>query len=305
MGHEVTSRCGVGPMSHMDNEHAFLMNRPTKQGREAEDVPRQQRLQISLNTNFCQYEAHQLPSIPKMNPVPTRLRLSYNDDEHNSSVTSINGSMTETLPVILSLGDNLRTEIDRQKEEFDHYIRVQEEHIIKGVREMKQRHMASFLSAIGKGVGRKLHEKELEIENMNRKNKELVERIKQMAMEVQSWQYQAKYNESVISVLKSNLKQAIAQYIDQGKEGCGDNEVEDAESSCINQNNHLIIPSGSENGQLKLKERVTCIACKGKVVSMLLLPCRHLCLCMDCDGFIHVCPICQLMKTASIQVYIS
>ena len=83
----------------------------------------------------------------------------------------------------------------------------QEENILKGVRELKQRQTVSFLSAIEKGVDRKLREKEHEIENMNRKNKELMERIKQVAMEVQSWHYRAKYNESVVNALKSNLQQ--------------------------------------------------------------------------------------------------
>nr|DAD34551.1 TPA_asm: hypothetical protein HUJ06_005191 [Nelumbo nucifera] len=299
------SGCSVDPVNYVGNEHVSAMNRPTKRSRETEDILKQQRLQISLNTNFCQDEVDRSPSVPNLNLVSTGLRLSYDDDERNSSVTSASGSMAAALPVILSLGDSLRTEIDRQKEEFDHYIRVQEEHIAKGVREMKQRHMASFLNAIEKGVGRKLREKELEIENMNRKNRELLERIKQVAVEAQSWHYRAKYNESVVNVLKNNLKQAIAQGADQGKEGCGDSEVDDAASSYIDQNNRMSFPGGSGTSHQALKEQMTCKACKSKEVSILLLPCRHLCLCMDCEGFIDVCPVCQSMKTASVQVYMS
>ncbi|XP_010248512.1 PREDICTED: E3 ubiquitin-protein ligase BOI-like [Nelumbo nucifera] len=297
--------CSVDPVTFVGNEQVSTMNQPTKRGSKTEDILKQQRLQISLNTNFCQDETIRHPSIPNLNPVSTGLKLSYEDDEPNSSVTSASVSMTGALPVILSLGDSLRTELDRQKEEFDHYIRVQEEHIAKGMREMKQRHMASFLNVIEKGVGGKLREKELEIENMNRKNKQLVERIKQVAMEAQSWHYQAKYNESVVNVLKSNLKQAIAQGADQGKEGCGDCEVDDAASSYIDQNNLLSFPGGSGTSHQGLREQMTCKACKNKEVSMLLLPCRHLCLCVYCEEFIDVCPICQSIKTASVQVYMS
>lgn len=178
----------------------------------------------------------------------------------------------------------------------------------KGVREMKQRHIASFLAAIEKGVSKKLHEKDVEIENMNRKNRELVERIKQVAMEAQSWHYKAKYNESVVNVLKSNLQQAISQGADQGKEGFGDSELDDA-ASYIDPNNILSIAGSgvkpfSKNYQGS-KENMTCRACKSKEVSMLLMPCRHLSLCKECDAFIGVCPVCQLMKTASVQVYLS
>ncbi|KAJ4974707.1 hypothetical protein NE237_007881 [Protea cynaroides] len=299
--------CSVDPVSCVGNEHITAINRPAKRSREGEDIMRQQRLQISLNTNFCQEEADQSPTFPNPNPVSTGLRLSYDDDERNSTVTSASGSVAAALPVILSLGNNLRTEFDRQKEEFDHYIRVQEEHLAKGVREMKQRHMVSFLSRIEKGVGRKLHEKEIEIENMNRKNRELVERIKHVAMEAQSWHCRAKYNESAVNALKSNLKHAIAQGANQVKEGCGDSEVVDDAASCV-EYNRPGIPDGLGNpvsGNQGLKEQMTCRACKCKEVSILLWPCRHLCICKDCEVFINVCPVCQSVKTSSVQVYMS
>lgn len=94
-----------------------------------EDMSKQQRLQISLNYNVCQDEPDQSASIPNRNPNPnpvsTGLRLSYDDDEPNSSVTSASGSMTGAPSIILSLGDNIRTEFDRQKEELDQYIKLQ------------------------------------------------------------------------------------------------------------------------------------------------------------------------------------
>lgn len=173
---------------------------------------------------------------------------------------------------------------------------------------MKQRHAAAFLAAIEKGVNKKLQEKDLEIDSMNRKNKELLEKIKQAAMEAQNWHYRAKYNESVVNVLKSNLQQAISQGADQGKEGFGDSEVDDA-ASYIDPNNYLNIPGGSAKPQSRnyqaMKEHLICRACKVKEVSMLLMPCRHLCLCRDCDMIVGVCPVCQLIKTNSVQVYLS
>ncbi|KAG9449870.1 hypothetical protein H6P81_009835 [Aristolochia fimbriata] len=295
-----TAACNVDLMNFNNNDHVSATKRSNKRSREAEETSRNQKLQISLH-NFSQDEADQSPAIPPT-AVSTGLRLSYDDDERNSSVTSASGSMS-SLPVIQSLGDSIRTEIDRQKEEFDHYLRVEEEQIMKGVREMRHRHMAAFLSAIDKGVGRRVRKKELEIEDMNRKNRELIEKIKQVAVEAQSWHYRARYNESVVNVLKNNLKQAIAQGADQGREGCGDSLVEDAASSF--DYNSMPGNHGTDRRNTgALKEQMTCRACKTKEVCVLLLPCRHLCLCKDCEGFIEVCPICQSMKTASVQVYI-
>ncbi|KAG6655016.1 E3 ubiquitin-protein ligase BOI isoform X1 [Carya illinoinensis] len=300
--------CNADPVNYFGNEHITPIIRPSKRGREMEDISRQQKLQISLNYNPCQDEADRSASIPNAYPVSTGLRLSYDDDERNSSVTSASGSMTATPSIILSLGENIRTELDRQKEEFDHFIKIQEEQLAKGVRDMKQKHIASFLAAMEKGVSKKLREKDIEIENMNRKNRELVERIKQVAMEAQNWHYRAKYNESIVNVLKSNLQQAISQGAEQGKEGFGDSEVDDT-ASYIDPNNFLSIPGGPAKSfprnNLGLKEHVACRACRAKEVSMLLMPCRHLCLCKDCEGLVSVCPVCQLMKTGSVQVYLS
>uniref|UniRef100_A0A5B7AQ49 RING-type domain-containing protein n=1 Tax=Davidia involucrata TaxID=16924 RepID=A0A5B7AQ49_DAVIN len=294
--------CSVDPLNYMSNEHASAPNRPIKRSQKTEPISRQQKRQISMNNNFCQDEAGQTGSILNPNPVSTGLRLSYEEDEHNSSITSAGESMQAALPGIFSISNGIKIEIDRQAEEFDHYIRVQEDSIMKGLRDLKQRHTASFLNALEEGVTKKLHEKEVEIETINRKNKELGERIKQVAMEAQSWHYRAKYNESVVNVLKSNLQQVIAQSAVQVKEGCGDSEADDAAS--YTSQNHQGIVGGSGN-PVSMKKQLNCRACKGKEVSVLLLPCRHLCLCKDCEGFIDICPVCAVMKTTSVQVYMS
>ncbi|XVF43979.1 hypothetical protein PTKIN_Ptkin02bG0083800 [Pterospermum kingtungense] len=300
--------CTIDPVNYFGNEHLTPMIRPNKRARETEDFQRQQKLQISLNYNICKEEADRSASIPNPNAVSTGLRLSYDDDERNSSVTSASGSMTQGPSMILSLGDNIRSELDRQKEEFDQCIKIQEEQLAKGIRDMRQRHMASFLDAIDKGVSKKLREKDIELEIMNRKNRELVERIKQVSTEAQNWHYRAKYNESVVNCLKNNLQQVISQGPEQGKEGFGDSEVDDA-ASYIDPNNFLNIPIGAAKSvarnQHGMKEHMICRACKAKEVSILLMPCRHLCLCKECDVLVSMCPVCQVMKTAGVQVHLS
>jgi E3 ubiquitin-protein ligase BOI-like protein len=117
----VPAGCSVDPVNYFGNEHITPMLRPNKRGRETEDISRQ----ISLNYNACQDEADRSGSIPNPNVVSTGLRLSYDDDERNSSVTSASGSMTAAPSIILSLGDNITTELDRQKEEFNQFIKIQ------------------------------------------------------------------------------------------------------------------------------------------------------------------------------------
>ncbi|CAH2038355.1 unnamed protein product [Thlaspi arvense] len=291
--------CTVDPVNYFANENLVPMIRPNKRGREVEsfsNIQRQQKLQISLNYN------HNNISVPEQ--VSTGLRLSYDDDERNSSVTSASGGIVAASTIFQSLDDSLRVDLHRQKDELDQFIKIQAAQMAKGVRDMKQRQIASFLNTIEKGVSKKLQEKDLEIDNMNKKNKELVERIKQVATEAQNWHYRAKYNESVVNALKTNLQQAMSQNnnnvigaADQGKEGFGDSEIDDAASSFIDPNNNHNKNMGTQ--------RMRCKMCNAKEVSVLVVPCRHLSLCKECDVFTGICPVCESLKTSSVQVFFS
>lgn len=149
-----------------------------------------------------------------------------------------------------------------------------------------------------KEVAKKLTEKDKEISNMNRRNMELELKIKQVTIEAQSWHHRAKYNESVVNSLKNNLQQIIAQKPMQGKEGYGDSEVDDA-ASYTNVN-----VLGNPNQTFSMKP-LNCKACNGKEVCVLLLPCRHLCLCKDCELFTKKCPVCEVTRTESVHVFMS
>ncbi|KAL3628835.1 hypothetical protein CASFOL_027881 [Castilleja foliolosa] len=288
-GH-VPVQCGAGvsTTNYIGNRQISPNNDNRVRGSETLSV--QQKLHISLNNNnLCHDEAGR---VFNPNPVSTGLKLSCEEEERNSSVTSARENMKNNVPVMLSLGNTVKMEMDRQMEEFGRYIELQEENILRGVREINQRHTVSMLAALEKGVNRKLHEKDLQIENLNRKNKELSDKIKQVTVEAQSWHYRAKYNESVVNVLKNNIQQLMEQNTAHAREGSGESELDDAISCSNNPSNQ-----GPETRSIK------CRACNVKGVSVLVLPCRHLCLCLDCEGFIDVCPVCQVMKTASVHVY--
>ena len=85
----------------------------------------QQKLHISLNNNFCQDEAGRIGTVLNPNPVSTGLKLSYEEEERNSSVTSACENMKTNVPSVLSFGNSVKMEIDRQTEEFSRYIKLQ------------------------------------------------------------------------------------------------------------------------------------------------------------------------------------
>ncbi|KAI3720321.1 hypothetical protein L6452_21237 [Arctium lappa] len=265
----------------------------------------QKKLQISLNQNFYNEESDRPSTIPNPHHVSTGLKLSYDDEERNSSITSASGSMTAAPSIMSSFGDSVTNELDRHNEELERFIMIQGENMLKGVKDIRQRHMASFLASIGKGIEKKIREKDIEIETINHKNKELVERIKQVANEAQNWHYRAKYNESMVNMLRTNLQQALAQGNEQQqqvKEGFGDTDAEYDAVSSIDPNNCLNAPGKSRDESSSM---MVCKACKAKEVSILVMPCRHLSLCKDCDRGLNVCPVCQIVKTVGVEVYMS
>ncbi|CAN7111358.1 unnamed protein product [Brassica rapa subsp. narinosa] len=288
--------CTIDPINYFANDNLATMSRNnSKRARETEtnhSIQRQQKLQSSLNYNYNNNSVAQ-DEAPKQNLVSTGLRLSYDNDERNSCA---NGSITT--PMFQSLGDSIRLDLDRQKEDLDQFLKFQGNQLAKGVRDIKQRHVTSFVTALEKDVRKKLQEKDQEIENMNKKNRELVEKIKQVAVESQNWHYRAKYNESVVNALKVNLQQVMSHGNNTNpcgvfavEEGYGDSEIDDKAASY----NYMNIPGMPNTG-------MRCKSCNVKEVSVLLVPCRHLSLCKDCDVFTGFCPVCQSFKTSSVQL---
>ncbi|GER32232.1 SBP (S-ribonuclease binding protein) family protein [Striga asiatica] len=215
-------------------------------------------------------ETDRKASILNMNLVSTGLRLCYDDDERNSSITCASGSLMGSASSLFSaLSNDMKREIDEQNKALDHLIRIQEEKMRKGVRDIRDKHMASFLAAVENEVAKKMQEKEVELERVAGKNKELMERVKHATWEAQKWCYMAKYNESVINVLRANLH----------KEGIGESDAD----------------SYTERDLV----RVRCRSCGRNEASVLLMPCRHLCLCRECEA--GVCPVCRAVTTASFE----
>lgn len=171
---------------------------------------------------------------------------------------------------------------------------------------MNQRLLITLLANLERAVGKKLREKELEAEAVNRKSKELNEQIRKVAMEVQSWQSAAMYNQSVANNLKNRLMQVVAQNTNLTREGSGDSEEVNAASS----QNVNASPGGFFQSSVLKSTSTTvglgaCRSCRGREASVLVMPCRHLCLCLDCERDTDVCPVCRFPKSGSVEINMS
>jgi E3 ubiquitin-protein ligase BOI and related proteins len=84
---------------------------------------KQLKLQMSLN-NCHPEEAGQLVRMGNPGAVSTGLRLSYEDDERNSSITS-RGASLSSLPTTMSFADDLMAQMDKENKEMGHYLKLQ------------------------------------------------------------------------------------------------------------------------------------------------------------------------------------
>lgn len=123
--------------------------------------------------------------------------------------------------------------------------------------------------------------------------------MEQLSIEAGAWQQRAKYNENMVSALKFNLEQVYV-YSRDSKEGCGDSEVDNTASFCNGRSIDFCLLSKENND---VKETMTCKTCRVNEANMLILPCKHLCLCKDCENKISFCPLCQSSKFIGMEVY--
>jgi E3 ubiquitin-protein ligase BOI and related proteins len=78
---------------------------------------------MSLN-NYHPEEAGQLARTGNPGAVSTGLRLSCEDDERNSSVTSGGGSLS-SLTTAMPFADDLIAQLDKENKEMGYYLKLQ------------------------------------------------------------------------------------------------------------------------------------------------------------------------------------
>ncbi|CAN6465204.1 unnamed protein product [Victoria cruziana] len=211
------------------------------------------------------------------------------------------------------LGEDVAPQIRQQQEELERFSAFQIENVKLELEEKRKKQSRRLMALLGDAIAKKLKQKDAEIESIGKMNCALEERVRALYVENQIWQNLARSTEATANALKGNLEQALARV----SEGQGDSEEDAgaAESCCCD-------GAGIERGKRRRSESSwpelegaesrkekgqywSCRRCREGASTVLLLPCRHLCLCGDCSPAVDACPICKCTKSATVQVYLS
>ncbi|XP_039046814.1 BOI-related E3 ubiquitin-protein ligase 1-like isoform X2 [Hibiscus syriacus] len=272
-------------------------NSPRKRGREVEAAV--------INSFSLQTQPPQLIDISQLqrpNGVSTGIRLSFGDQQQHLQQNQSHEYQHQNLVPNSSafwsiISNDLGTQIKRQREELDQYLQAQGDALRRTLLEKRHRHYQALLRAAEESVVRRLRDKEEEVEKAKRRNAELEARVAQLNVEAQVWQAKARAQEATAASLQEQLQQAIMSGGDAAVQDCRRAEecgegAEDAESAYVDPE-RVVVASGP-----------SCKACRTRLAAVVMLPCRHLCLCTECDRVAQACPICLILRNSTVEVIV-
>ncbi|GJX79902.1 probable BOI-related E3 ubiquitin-protein ligase 3 [Tanacetum coccineum] len=207
------------------------------------------------------------------NHLPSRKRSRENGYNNNQMID------TSVL-----LNEDVASQMYRHQLEIDHFVAQHAEKMRSEIGEMRRRSAKRLIVAANEGIMKKLKTKEEEITRLNQVNWSLEEKLKSLLVENQIWRELAQTNEATAYNLQQLLAQAQLQQQEQEQ-----TLVNDVESCC----------GSNYEEDVGTKK---CLECGKKELCVLVLPCRHLCLCNVCESITTICPVCNSTKSAALLI---
>lgn len=175
--------------------------------------------------------------------------------------------------------------------------------------EQRKKQARLIVSTVEARAAKRLKAKDEEIERVRSMNWALEDRLRNLYVEAQMWRDMAQSNQAAANVLRGDLQRALDA---QAVRGGGGGDVEDTGSCCWG-DNHVTSCGNDEEEEVRtpvVEQRAVagvgrCKGCGDGAAVVLLLPCRHLCVCASCAATAGACPACGCAKNGSVCVNFS
>ncbi|ESQ33508.1 hypothetical protein EUTSA_v10008231mg [Eutrema salsugineum] len=263
----------------------------SKRGRTTSNQQFPQVIDLSLLHN----QHHHPPS----NMVYTGLRL-YSGEEQTQKISTQFQQNSQYRNLVSDPSEDvLAAHINRQSEELEEFLHAQAEELRRTLAEKRKMHYKALISAVEEPLVRKLREKEAEIQRATRRHNELEAREAQLKAEAQAWQARAMAQETAAASLQAQLHQAVNVH-GGGGVSAQDSRAAEEELLCAGGVSGL----GDAESAYVDPERVTrprCKGCRKREATVVLLPCRHLSICPECDRSALACPLCLTLRNSSVE----
>ncbi|KAK7342860.1 hypothetical protein VNO80_25816 [Phaseolus coccineus] len=227
------------------------------------------------------------------------------------------------------LGEDISSHIHRQQLDLDALVSQHMEKVRMELEEKRKRHARRLMESIEAEMAKRLREKEEEILKIEKLNWVLEEKVRSLSIENQLWRDLAQTNEATANALRTNLEQVLAQVAappdtaeEDAESCCGSSDEgwrtlatgaqEKEKEGCSGSKENIIIDNNNKNNKNENKnnykenensgEKRLCRKCGKEESCVLILPCRHLCVCTGCGSSLDSCPVCKSFKNASVLV---
>ncbi|KAK4348085.1 hypothetical protein RND71_034424 [Anisodus tanguticus] len=243
-------------------------------------------------------------------------------DSFNNHFTTCNTSFS-ALQKPLFVGDDVLPLVQLYQLDINSIISHHTKKISLELEEKQKQQARMLVAAISERVMKKMNEKDEQIQRMGKMNLVLQERVKSLYVENQLWRDLAQTNEATVNSLRNNLEQVLAHVGDErlsagtGIATVAAGAVEEDVESCCGSSDHgweereeegvrMLAGDAQDKGDGKSKSNRLCRRCGERESCVLLLPCRHLCLCTVCGSSLHhACPVCNSNMNATVHVNMS
>ncbi|CDP13601.1 unnamed protein product [Coffea canephora] len=195
------------------------------------------------------------------------------------------------------LGEDTSLRTQQHQLEIDQFISHHAAKVRKEIEEQRKDYSLRVIRAVEESLMKRLRAKEEEIENMGKLNWALAEKVRSLCAENQIWRELAQSNEATANALRNNLEQVVLAQAQQ-RNLCNNDDI----------GKRAINEEEEESGSGRRRRRWWCRVCRNcgkEEASVLLLPCRHLCLCYACGPALDSCPVCLSTKNAALHVNLS